>query len=254
MNLIFNRNKLVLKDKLFSGLRFALQSLLPIFVFSIIVFLKLPTLAYALILLSKWRILATTPRFWWPNLQINAVDLIFSLSIVLFMSWSTIGLYQQLFWLFVYFFWVFALKSSKMPYRHTARGIITQALGSAALVYSVDQIYLPLLLFGIWLISILSVRHILANLPKEKYHKTLTHIWGIFSIQLAWVLLHWQVNFWVIPNLVFLQAIILSAGAILYILHQNGALPKFLRRQIIVSTLIITGVILFLSGVHSVSF
>ncbi len=245
---------MVLKDRLFSGLRFLAQSLLPLFIFSIIVFLELPALAYVLVLLAKWRILATTPRFWWPNLQINAVDLIFSLSIVMFMSWPTIGLYQQLIWLLVHFFWVFVLKSSKMSHRHTVRGVVVQALGSAALVYNVDQIPLPLLLFGVWLVSILSVRHILNNLVKETYHNALVYIWGLFSIQLAWVLLHWQVNFWIVPNLVFLQTVILIAAVILYILHQKGALPKFLRRQIIISALIVTFVILFLSGVHSVSF
>jgi hypothetical protein len=41
-----------------------------------------PVLAIVLVLLSKWRVLAVRPRFWWTNLQANMVDIIVGVSIV----------------------------------------------------------------------------------------------------------------------------------------------------------------------------
>lgn len=253
MNLTSSKNRLVLKDRLFAVLHFAFKLLLPIFAFLIIVFLELPLLAYILILLSKWRILSVKPRFWWSNLQINATDLIFSLSVIYFMSFPQLELYQQLIWLFAYFVWILGFRSRSLQSKHLLQGLIAQGLGVSALIYSIDQASLPLILFGIWLVSVLAARHILNGLPKETRYESLIHIWGLFSIQLAWVLLHWQVNFWVLPHLVFLQSVILSAFSLLYFLHHNNSLPVFLYRQVITSVLIITIAVLFLTSFHAVS-
>lgn len=253
MNLTSSKNKLVLKDRLFSILYLSLRLLLPVIVFLIIVFLELPILAYILILLAKWRILSVKPYFWWSNLQINAADLIFGLSVVYFMSLPQLELYQQLIWLFVYFVWILGLRSRSAQNKNLLQGVIAQGLGVSVLIYSIDQISLPLILFSIWLISILSARHILNGFPKEARHESLVHIWGLFSIQLSWILLHWQVNFWILPHLVFLQSVILSAVSFLYILHQKNNLPVFLYRQVITSVLFITAFVLFLSSIHAVS-
>ena len=238
---------------MFIGLHFSLRSFLPIFVFLIIVFLELPALAYILVLLSKWRILAGKPRFWWSNLRINAADLIFSLSVIQFMSWPSLELSHQLIWLFLYLVWVLVLRSMAPPNKNILQGIIAQGIGVSTLLYNTGQIYLPLLLFGVWIISISAVRHMFHGLPKMDYFKSLIHIWGLFSIQLAWVLLHWQINFWFIPHLVFLQVVILTALSILYILHQKKTLSLFLKRQIIVSLLIIVALVLFFSGIRTVT-
>ncbi|MYB40172.1 hypothetical protein F4X86_02805 [Candidatus Saccharibacteria bacterium] len=248
MNSPSGKRRLVVKDKLWNGLHFCLRSLLPISVFLIVAFLAVPALAYVLILLSKWRILAAKPRFWWPNLRANAADLAFSFSLVLFMGWPSADLTQQLIWLAIYLLWVFVFKTDRLPAGHVWRGLAAQGMGAAALIYSLNQLPLPAVLAGIWLVSLIAVQHILSGFPKRDYHSRLTQIWGLFAIQLAWVMLHWQVNFWIIPNLAVLLAVVLLASSLLYSLHLREAAHGAARRQILASTLIVTFAVLIFSG------
>lgn len=253
MNAKILGDSLVLKNRFFWLLHLALRSLVPITVFSIVVFLQTPALAYMLVLLSKWRIIVDKPRFWWQNLQINAVDLIFSLSVVFFISLSAVGLTEQLIWLAAYFIWIFVLKSPRLTHGQPLRGLVAQALGSSALFYSVGYISLPLILAGIWFVALFSSRHVLKSLSKEVYRIDLTYIWGLFSLQLAWVLLHWQVNFWIFPNFTIIQTEILIAATILYALYKKNVLPARLARQVTLSALIIAAAVIILSGVYPVS-
>ena len=169
------------------------------------------------------------------------------------MSWPTLELTQQLIWLAFYLLWVFGSKSVRMPYRHAVRALAVQGLGVAALIYSLEQLYLPLILLGIWLVSVLAAQHALTDSPKQNHHGQLVHIWGLFSLQLSWVLLHWQVNFWVVPNLVILLLILLATLLTLYSLYCRNCLSKFLNRQLLVSALVVTVAVLLLSGIRSVS-
>jgi hypothetical protein len=68
----------------------ALVALLPALVF-IFVRIKVEEAALALILLSKWRMLAVRPRHWPANIRANSVDLIVGLSILTFMTQSSCG-------------------------------------------------------------------------------------------------------------------------------------------------------------------
>ena len=253
MNLASSRKKLVLKDRLFVFLHFILRALLPVVVFLTVAVLDLSALAYGLVLLSKWRVLASKPRFWWPNLQGQLVDLVCVLSIVYFMSWPSLSWQPQLIWLVAYLFWVFGLKGRDSWYHSLLRGLAVQGLGVSLLVYSVNRLALPLILIGVWLVSLVAARHVLNGLQKMRYHKSLMHIWGLFALQLAWVLLHWQVTLWVLPRLAFLLVLLLFSSSLLYALHLRQALPIFLRRQIIVSSLIVVFFVLLLTSVHAVA-
>ena len=149
--------------------------------------------------------------------------------------------------------WVFGLKGRSSWYYSLARGLIAQGLGISLLIYTLNRVALPLILVGIWLVSLVAARHILNGLQKMRYHKSLMHIWGLFALQLAWVLLHWQINLWIVPRLTFLLVLLLFAASLLYALHLQQALPVLLRRQIIVSSLIIVLFVLLLTSVHAVA-
>ncbi|RKV95158.1 MAG: hypothetical protein D8G53_09440, partial [Candidatus Saccharimonas sp.] len=41
-----------------------------------------PYPALALVILSKWRVIAVRPRFWWANIQANLVDVAVGVGIV----------------------------------------------------------------------------------------------------------------------------------------------------------------------------
>ena len=48
----------------------------------IVLAVQSPWLAFAVLLMSKWRALAVRPRFWFANLVANMVDIIVGVSIV----------------------------------------------------------------------------------------------------------------------------------------------------------------------------
>ena len=245
-------DRTIFQNKLFDFLHNGLKALLPVCVFLIVVFLELPFLAYILIVLSKWRILDALPRFWWSNLQINATDLIVGLSIVYFMSLTPVW-WHQVIWLGLYLIWSFWVKSMKKRWGHFLQGISAQILGVSVLVYSLHKIETFLVLIGVWLISVLSVGHIVNGLARQKYHDSLIQVWGLFSVQLAWILFHWQIHFWWMSRLVFLQTFILTVLFILYTLHQEEKLTSFLKKQILISSLIVIVVVLLLSNFQTLT-
>jgi len=50
-----------------------------------------PWLAIGLVILSKWRVLAVRPRYWFVNVQANLVDFIVSISLIVFLYTTETG-------------------------------------------------------------------------------------------------------------------------------------------------------------------
>src|SRR5258708_6176905 len=81
--------------------------LLALLVF-VLVRIDFTPLALAMILLSKWRMLAVRPRFWPTNVRANAVDIIVSISLLAFMVQSDTQL-LQLVWAGAYAVWLLGI-------------------------------------------------------------------------------------------------------------------------------------------------
>lgn len=58
----------------------SLNALLPFALLLLVWAFEPPYVAYGLVLLSKWRIFALRPRFWWANIKTNLVDISVGLS------------------------------------------------------------------------------------------------------------------------------------------------------------------------------
>ena len=93
-----------------------------------------PVLAIVLVLLSKWRVLAVRPRFWWTNLQANMVDIIVGVSIVSLMYVPQLSVVVQVVLAVLYALWLVVLKP-----RSGRRYMAIQAL--AAMVLGVTALY-----------------------------------------------------------------------------------------------------------------
>jgi hypothetical protein len=72
------KHKSLVSDLAYLALNIGLAAALLIVVLAV----KSPLPAFVLVLLSKWRILAVRPRFWFKNVQSNLVDIIVGLSVV----------------------------------------------------------------------------------------------------------------------------------------------------------------------------
>ena len=250
MKIPFSQNKLILKDRLFSILHHSLRILPGIGAFVAIAVLELHFMAYLLVLLAKWRIWTPRWRLLLSNLQINIVDILVVLSIVYFMASPGLFLWQQLLWLGVYLLWTLVLKSKAHKYGHMLQALSAQALSSTIIIYNLHYLGMVAALLGIWLVAFFSARHIFNSFETKRYHRSLVVIWSLFSLQLAWVLFHWQINLWVIPQYVFLQTLILATAIVLYILNEAGQLSDFLKKQVIFSILFVLLATLTISSLH----
>src|SRR5437868_4162235 len=85
-----------------------LNVLLALLVF-ILVRIDFVQLALAIILLSKWRMFAVRPRFWPANIRANSVDIIVSVSMLLFMVHASTA-WLQLGWTVAYVLWLLVVK------------------------------------------------------------------------------------------------------------------------------------------------
>ncbi|HEV7951791.1 MAG TPA: hypothetical protein VGO98_00230, partial [Candidatus Saccharimonadales bacterium] len=72
----------------------------------ILLAIESPLPAFALVLLSKWRILAVRPRYWFVNILTNLVDIIVSLSIVILIYAASGALGLQVVLTAMYIVWL----------------------------------------------------------------------------------------------------------------------------------------------------
>lgn len=73
----------------------ALNIALAISVASALVVFSSIWLAIGLLVLSKWRVFAVKPRFWWANIQSNAVDFIVGLGFIIHLAQVPLGSYAS---------------------------------------------------------------------------------------------------------------------------------------------------------------
>lgn len=158
--------------------------------FAVVLAIKSPLPAFALVLLSKWRMLAVRPRFWFANIQSNVVDIIVGLSVVVLLYAASGSLIVQLIIACFYVGWLLFIKPrSKRHYVILQAGMAT-FLGVTALFtvsYDWDASIVVLLM---WVIGYSSARHILSNYH-EAQRTFFAMIWGMIVAELGWLGYHW---------------------------------------------------------------
>jgi len=158
--------------------------------------------AFVLVLLSKWRIFAVRPRFWFANIQANMVSITVSISYVIFL-YAINGLNAedgkitalQIIMVILYTIWLLYLKpKSKRSY------IVVQA--GVALLVGVTAIYMvsygwmasPVVLL-MWLVGYATSRHVLNSYDDENQTTLLSMSWGFIMAEIGWVAYHWTVAY-----------------------------------------------------------
>jgi hypothetical protein len=225
-------------------LHLGLVLVLPIVVF-ILVRLNLVLPAFAIIVLSKWRMFAVRPRFWAANVRANAIDLMVGLSIVLFMTHSG-SLMVQAGWTILYAIWLLAIKPRSGVPMITLQAFIGQfaSLSALYLTWADGPIYGLTLLSGLF--CFLSARHFLDAFD-EPYAKMLAYTWGYFGAALAWLLSHWLLFYRGVAQPTLLLSTVGYGMAVLYYLDHNDRLGKGVRRQFIFIMVAIVVVVLAFS-------
>ncbi|MCD8561824.1 hypothetical protein LRY29_02050, partial [Candidatus Saccharibacteria bacterium] len=158
--------------------------------------------AIALVLLSKWRVFAVRPRYWWANLRANMVDFIVSISVVLHLNtinmtsiadgskvWLMIGL------TLLYIGWLLFIKPRSKRSFMAAQAGIALFMGMSAL-FTISYSWPVSLVAGVaWLIGYTAARHILSSYDEETHGLFLSLVWGLVVAELAWIGYHWAIAY-----------------------------------------------------------
>lgn len=157
-----------------------------------------PWLGLALILLSKWRIFAVRPRYWFAHVEANIVDIIVSFGTLtlIYLAGQNQGggLAVQFVLTALYIVWLLFLKPrSKITYVTAQAGaavfIGTMALESVSYGWPSSPVVVIM-----WLIGYSCARHVLVA-HSDKDIRPMSLVWGFIFAELGWLTYHWTIAY-----------------------------------------------------------
>lgn len=209
--------------------------------------------AFVLVLLSKWRMFVVRPRFWPANLRVNAVDLIVSLSVVLFMIQTGSAL-VQLAWAGFYVLWLLVVKPGSSTFWQSLQSTLGLGLGLVVLFYALGDLPVYWLVLMAGLICYFASRHFFDSF-EEPYAKLLSSMFSFFGAALTWVMGHWLLFY--LGGVLAQPALLLIAAAYglaaLYYLDHFDRLSRPVKVEIMVVSAVITVAIIASLTVNAVT-
>ena len=239
MNKIANRFKPTVGFSHF--FHYFIRLLFPAVVY-IFVRISLPQLAFAVVILSKWRIVAVKPRHWLALIRANAIDGIVGLSVVTFMT-STTSTTLQVTWATLYALWLVFLKPKSSVFMVSLQAAIGQAVGLVAAVSLLGGRPMYVIVPVVWAIAYSSARHFLTSFDENLY-ALVANIWSFFCAGMAWVCWHWLTYYGAVPQLAIVLSVIGYIFAVLYYFDYSEKLTKSIVRQCLLAIVAFVSVIL----------
>lgn len=221
-----------------------------------------------LVLISKWRIFAVRPRYWWINILSSLVDLIVGASLVLITyctgsdDW-TLPIHILL--AVIYCLWLIVLKPKSTERAAEIQSLVAVFLGTTAatlLFASSNSIYLT---FSCFFIGFAASRHTLVQSDDNNFG-LLTCMCGLIFAEVAWLLQNWLIVYAfteinvgvntgiVIPQLSIILTILFFLSSRIYQagLLEDGDGGKIdfseVSTPVIFSTIIITVLVIWFSN------
>lgn len=158
-----------------------------------------PWLALGLVLLSKWRVLAVRPRYWFAHIETNTVDLIVSLGLVLLMftvgqSGAQGAVVVQTVIAVLYALWLLILKPrSRRAYVVIQAGVavVVGTMALAAISYEWPSSVFVIIM---WIIGYASARHVLSAYSEENL-RLFSLLWAFLFAEVGWLCYHWTIAY-----------------------------------------------------------
>ena len=149
-----------------------------------------PVPALALVLLSKWRVFAVRPRYWFAHIQANLVDIIVSVSVVVLLYAASGALYVQIAIAALYLVWLLFVKPrSKRIFIAVQAGTAIFLGVSAIMVVSYSWIA-SIVVVLMWIVGYGASRHVLSS-HEEVHGSFYSLIWGLVIAEIGWLTYHW---------------------------------------------------------------
>jgi hypothetical protein len=198
----------------------------------------LTELAILLALSSKWRVFAVKPRHIISNVRSNATDIIVKVATVTFIIQAE-TFTEQLIWTAWYILWLTVIKPASSKTWVSLQAAAGHFLGVSAVFLLSNNLNDLIVLGLVWLVGISSARHFLSSYEETRVN-LLANIWGLFVLQLAWVLNNWLLVYVFLPQLIFILVVVGYALASIYDAYKQETLKKsFVRQQAVMTILIL---------------
>lgn len=165
------------------------------------IYYGVPTVAYSLIIISKWRVFAVRPRFWWVNIKANSLDLLLGLSVATMILQATNVLWLQILLTVLYGLWLIILKPRSGSVAILLQAGIAQFMAITAL-YSVSYDWSAwVVVIAMAMIGYISAQHALSSFEGET--TILSSAWALIVAELGWLAYSWTIAYSVAPAGVF---------------------------------------------------
>lgn len=211
--------KLVRRRSFFSEVIYmTLNITLAIAVMLVIMYTGSIALAIALVFVSKWRVFAVRPRYWFVNVRSNLVDFIVSISIVIHMYTINIapiaepnkiillGLLTLL-----HIVWLLFIKPRSKRVMIAIQAGVSTLLGTAAVFTIAYNWPVSFIVVVMWLIGYSAASHVLNAYDEEKHTQFISLAWGAVLAEIGWVCYHWSIAY----PLPFVSSLMLPQVAII---------------------------------------
>jgi hypothetical protein len=172
-----------------------LNVLLAIIILVVVLGIESPLPAFALVLLSKWRVLAVRPRYWFAHILSNAVDIIVSLSLVVLLSAANGALLAQIVITFLYILWLLVLKPRSKRSLVVSQAAVGIVVGVTAISIVSYDWYVSFVVLAFWVIGFSTARHVLVAYNHESHVTFLSLVWGFVIAEIGWLSYHWLIAY-----------------------------------------------------------
>jgi multisubunit Na+/H+ antiporter MnhF subunit len=158
-----------------------------------------PWLALLLVLLSKWRVLAVRPRYWFAHVEANMVDMIVSLGLVVLMYLvgqlgSNHAAAVQIFLAILYAAWLLLLKPRTRRSAVALQAAAAVVVGTMALFSISYEWPSSMVVIFMWIIGYSAARHVFMAFSDEDT-RFLSLVWGFVTAEIGWLAFHWTIAY-----------------------------------------------------------
>lgn len=180
----------------------ALNIALAVGLMLIVLYTGSPWVALLLALLSKWRVFAVRPRYWWANFQSNLIDFIVSVSVVVHLmvinDSALVESYKLVLMAILtglYVGWLVYLKPKSSRRLVALQAGVATASGAWALFAVSFAWPVSAVVLCMWLLGYTSAKHVLNAYDDEAHTTFLSLAWGFVLASIGWVAYHWTVAY-----------------------------------------------------------
>ena len=232
MRLLRRRQTNKPKGKYAALLHIVLTAAMPLLLY-VLVTLGFANVAFGVVLLSKWRMVAVKSRHWLANFRANAVDIFVGFSAVIFMSLANGDRAAQFVWVALYTAWLLFIKPQSSSLWVGMQALIAQTASLVAIFLIWNNVRGELLLTAsVWLVTYLCARHFLTAFD-EAMARVTAYTWAFFCACLTWLSAHWLLFYYSVSQPALIITVIGYGMAALYYLEHIERLKPGIRRQFI---------------------